>query len=1090
MRNKQLSAGNTCWFGKAGQLPRKGILLLIMGLIVCSVYGMVPTGSGDISAAGRNKADLFAHELQNIGKSALVQETREIKGTVYDNNGQPLPGVTVLEKGTTNGTFTDNNGKYSLKIISNTVSLVFSFVGMKTIEEPVNGRSVLDMVLLAEDIGLDEIVVVGYGEQKKVNLTGSVATVRNEDLVKVPSAANVSQILIGKAPGLLTKQSEGVPGADNTTLSIRGYDSPLVLVDGIEMAWNRLDPNDIESVSVLKDAAAAVYGARAGNGVILVTTKRGTARKPTITYSNGFTYQQPTVIPEFVSSWKYAELLREGEFNSGLSYTYSEDDVQKFMDGTDPSYVNTNWYNEIFVNWAPMQTHNLSASGGNEKIKFFMSLGYLNQASTFRSGDMNFDRYNIRSNVDAQITDRLSASIDISFRNEERILPESSFSDTDALSTIWTDLKLARPVWPAHLPDDNLGGAYCGFTTRSPLAQTYSDKTGFEIQRRQYITGRINLKYKIPVIDGLEANAGLNYTTNNYYNKTLNKPFEVLSYDYNTGEYISWGENGSSSLNELFSKYVQLFPTLSLNYNRTFGDHSFQGLLLAEWISTDYINLTAGRVNLLSSEVPYLFSGSPDNITNNGSETQTGRISYVGRGNYNYKGKYLLEGTFRYDASHKFPAASRWGFFPSVSAGWRISEEPFMKDNLPWVDNLKLRASFSQSGDDNVTAFKYLTGYEIQGASTDVYVFGSDAYRLIESTGMPNENITWLTMTSYNLGMDARFLDGLVGFEFDIFYRKTEGIFGQPLSSYPSTFGATLPQMNINTNDDRGFELVINHRNRIGNDFTYSVSGSFSIAREKYVYYSESPYNDPDEIRIYQNTGHYTNRWIGYRSDGIFMTQEEIDNYPINQDEAGNTTLRPGDIRYIDLNDDGIINWRDQTEIGYGSFPDMSFGMELQADYKGITLSALFQGASMFNINITDQYRDPLTNWGTPYEFQYKYRWQPDLTNPDVNINPDAILPAILGDGTGNSTNNKKTSDFWLQDATYLRLKNLNLSYELPGKWISKAGVQALSVYVAGSNLITFSKLGIYKKSLDPEGSGLKYYPPLKTFSFGVNITL
>lgn len=714
-----------------------------------------------------------------------------------------------------------------------------------------------------------------------------------------------------------------------------------------------------------------------------------------------------------------------------------------------------------------------------------MTVGYLDQSSIYRSGDLSFNRYNARSNVDAQITDRLSASLDMSFRNEIRHAPQTS------LDNIWINLKTALPVWSASLPDPTRGGAYSGFLERSPVAQTVSDLTGFNDDIQRYFTGKISLKYKVPGIKGLEANAALNYSINNKYNKIQDKPFEVLTYDHANQQYISWGTNGANSLSETSSQYTQLYPLVSLSYDRNFGNHSVRGFLLAEGIDTDYFFMSAGRVDLLSTEVPYLFAGSPDNLTNNGGATETGRISYVGRANYSYKEKYLLEGTFRFDASHKFPEDSRWGFFPSISAGWRVSEEPFIKTNAAWIDNLKLRASYSKSGNDNVEAFKYLTGYEILTATSSVYVFGSDVYRLIRSTGLPNPDITWLDMTNYNVGLDGTFMQGLLGFEFDLFYRVTDNIFGEPLKSYPSTFGATLPQLNLNSTDDRGFELTLTHRNKIGNNFSYNVAGSVSLAREKYRRWSESPYEDPDEIRIYQKTGKYTNRWIGYKSDGIFMSQEEIDNHPINQDQAGNTTLRPGDIKYIDLNNDEIIDWRDQDVIGYGTFPDLTYGLNVQMQYKGFSVSALFQGASLFNSMIADVLRIPLQNLGNPSDFHYKYRWQPDPENPDVNINPNAKLPAILGDGTGTSTNNNKASDFWLQDASYLRLKNFNIGYSLPRKLINRIGFQDVNVNVAGSNLFTFSKLGIYKKSLDPEATDTqKFYPPVKTISFGLNVTL
>jgi len=1020
--------------------------------------------------------------------SILSAQPRTITGTVTSEPGQPLIGVSVRVLGTTVGTITDQNGNYSLEVPADAETLEFTFVGMETRDVPIGDRTTINVTLEESLLDLDEVVIVGYAAQRKVNLTGSVATIESDEISEVPTP-NVSQALTGKAPGLFTRQNQGVPGNDFTQLSIRGYDAPLVLVDGIETDWTRLDPNEISSISILKDAAAAIYGARAGNGVILITTKRGSMDKPSITYTGNVSFQEPTILPQWVNSADYAELLREGEFNQDLEYTFTEEDVQKFREGNDPDYPNTNWHEEAFRHWAPMHTHNLGVQGGNEKVRYFISAGYLDQGSLYESGDLNFNRYNIRSNLDVDITENLIASMDVGYRMELRDQPETD------LGTNWTDLNLARPNYAPRLPDPSLGAAYAGFNVRTPVAQTEKRYTGFIDDRREFINGKINLAYNIPSIEGLQVNARLNYLFSNTYVKTQDKPFEVLEYINESDTYNSLGVNGVNALAEESSRYTQFYPMVTLNYERTFGDHFVSGLFLGEWINTERIYYSAGKKDLLSLDLPYLFAGSPDNVTANGYTTETGRISYAGRLNYNFKGKYLLEGTFRYDASHKFPEDSRWGFFPSVSAGWRLSDESFMS-GLASLDNLKLRVSYSQAGLDEVEAFKYLTGYNIRTGiynevpdGTELYVFGSDAYRLITSTGLPNPDITWLTMTSYNVGLDGSLWRGLLGFEVDFFYRITENIFGQPLESYPSTFGAILPELNLNSTDDRGFEIMLTHRNNVSSDFHYSIRGSFSLARERYRDWSEPEYDDEDEIRIFKLEGNYTNRRIGYLSDGIFMTQAEIDGHPIDQDQTGNTTLMPGDIKYKDLNDDGVIDWRDQDEIGYSGFPDISYGLQLMADYKGLRLSALLQGASMF-----DMYNEihPFVNFSKPWDFHQKYRWQPDPNNPDVNINPDAQLPALLGDGVGRNPNNELTSDFWVQSATYLRLKEISLSYSLPGNWMRSAGIQNLQVILSGTNLITISGMGIFKNSIDPEAvsnSG-RFYPPVKTISIGLKLTI
>ena len=370
------------------------------------------------------------------------------------------------------------------------------------------------------------------------------------------------------------------------------------------------------------------------------------------------------------------------------------------------------------------------------------------------------------------------------------------------------------------------------------------------------------------------------------------------------------------------------------------------------------------------------------------------------------------------------------------------------------------------------------------------YIFGQTLGTSIRTTGLANPNITWETMTIYNAGLDISLWQRLLGMEFDVFYRKREGILANPVKSYPGTFGAPLPMQNLNSQDDRGFELALTHYNSIG-DIKYSIRGNVSYARSKWIHHEESEYTDPDEIRIYKQSGKWTNRWIGYVSDGIFMNQEEIDNLPYDQDQNGNTTLKPGDIKYVDINHDSIIDWRDQRVIGYGSTPDIMFGLNINVSYKGLYMNVLFQGAGMFNMYITGAARMPFSNESIPLEYQYKYRWTPSPDNPGENINPHAKLPAVTTAGTDN--NNLKVSDFWLQNNTYLRLKSLNVGYSLPAQWITKVGLEKLGLYISGTNLLTFSKLGIYKKSFDPEGPSnqdTRQYPPVKTVTIGVNITL
>ncbi len=1035
----------------------------------------------DQALAGTDLTYSVVDKIIVIRPKELTQALKTVTGTVTSENGEPLPGVTVVVKGTQKGTISGPDGKYSLDVPDNAV-LVFSFVGFETQEIPVADKTVIDIVLKEEAIGLQEVIAVGYGTQKKINLTGAVASVKSTELAEAP-AANTTQLLTGRVAGLITKQNTGIPGGDDPVISIRGFGNPLVLVDGIQMDFSRIDPNEIESISVLKDASAAIYGSRAGNGVILVTTKRGDIGKSVIKYNGTFNFQQPTVLPEWVGAAKWSELLREAELNDGLPPTFSEEDVAKYKEGTDPAYQSYDWIGTVTKKWTPMQQHNLSVNGGTKKIRYFTSLGMTNQSSMYRSNDLNYKRVNMRTNVDFNVTKNLSFATDIYYRNQ---FIEGTPNST---SSIWNSLRTAKPIYPVILPDPTRA-AYSGFLQRSPYAETMQSFAGFTNNYYNFISGRIELKYKLPWISGLDVSGVFNFFYKDIYTKRMQKEFPIWEYDMNSETYIQQGVNGRNYLTESVSRSRQLLPRLKINYSNTFNNvHTIKALLVGELIDDRGSYLSAERKDLLSYEVPYMFAGSEENKDNYSSGSQGGRASLAGRVNYDFKGKYLAEATFRYDASSKYPEDTRWGFFPGVSLGWRISEESFIKDHTSAIDNLKLRLSYGQIGNDRAGGqYEYLTGYVIMPNS--MYIFGNTLGTSIRSTGLANPDITWETMTIYNAGMDVALWKRLVGMEVDVFYRKRAGILAYPVKSFPSTFGAPLPMQNLNSQDDRGFELVLTHYNKIG-DFTYSVRGNFSYARSKWIHYEESEYTDPDEIRIYKKSGKWTNRWIGYVSNGIFMSQDEIDNLTVDQDQHGNTTLRPGDIRYVDLNNDSIIDWHDQKIIGYGPDPDIIFGLTLNVEYKGIYVNALFQGASMFNMLLTGAARAPFSNESIPLEYHYKYRWTPNPDNPGENINPNAKLPAVSTSGAGN--NNNKVSDFWLQDNTYLRLKSLNVGYSLPAKWISPIGLKQLNIYLSGTNLLTFSKLGIYKKSFDPEGpryQDTRIYPPVKTVTFGVNITL
>ncbi|NCP83757.1 MAG: TonB-dependent receptor [Bacteroidetes bacterium] len=1008
----------------------------------------------------------------------VSKQVKRVTGLVIDGiDGLPLIGANIIVKGTFVGTVSDINGKFTLNVPEKKDTLIISFLGYNTLEVGIDGKDYIKATLNPRQIVGEDVVVIGYGTTTKKNLTGSVSQVTSEKLTQV-TVSNPTDLLAGRVPGLITKSNTGLPGQGGSSLRIRGYSDPLILVDGIQMDFSSIDPNDIASISVLKDASAAIYGARAGNGVILVTTKRGESGNARIKIRSDVSYQAPTQLITPVNAAQFAEMWREGQINSGVNETFTLDEIRKYQIDT-AGYHSYNWYDAAFREWAPMQSFNASVSGGSKDISYFLSVGQLNQESAFKSGDYNYSRYNIRSNLDAKVNKYLGAYVNLSVRTE------NTDRTTANLDDVFGGLMRAQPRYNPINPDGS--PSYAGFGGVSPAALSNSKYSGITEENQDRIEGAIGSKLTVPSIEGMEAEARLNFRYTGSSSWISSKQFEVFEYIPEIDDYVVRGANGLNrvSRNEYQDRWLN--PTVSLRYDRAFENHRISGLALAEYITSERKGFSASRLNPISPDLPYLFASDAEAIDNNDSWTESARMSYVGRAQYSYQNRYRLEATLRADATHKFSPDSRWGYFPSISGSWSINNEPFFKVDA--IDELRLRVSYSKTGqDDGVAAFRYMSEYFIRD---DYFMFGDVIQRIIREQGLPNPNVTWLEMTSYNIGLNVGLFNGILDAEFNLFSRLTDNIFGTSLDQFPSTFGATLPPLNINARENNGFELELNHTRRLG-DFKYSVGGNLAYSREKYVRWAEPEYEDEDEARLFKREGNYVNRYIGYKSDGIFMSQEEIDNYAVNQDGLGNSTLRPGDVKYKDLNGDGEVNFRDQTDIGRGAFPDMSFGFNVDLEYKGLSVSALFQGASMFNLDVVGRSRGAFDNEGVPHFYQYEYRWQPDPDNPSVNINPNAQLPAITNPGVGANINNSLSSDFWLQDGTYLRLKNLNISYRIPQQFVQRVGIHSLSLFVSGTNLMTWDRLGIYSGSFDPEipTTTRGAYPTIKTITFGFNLEI
>ncbi|WP_289006826.1 TonB-dependent receptor [uncultured Parabacteroides sp.] len=999
-----------------------------------------------------------------------IQQGKNITGIVKDANGEPIIGANVVEKGTTNGTITDMEGRFSLNVASN-ATLIVSYIGYASTEVAVKEQSSVNVILKEDSEALEEVVVVGYGTQKKSTLTGAVSSVKSEQLTVSP-VGNVTNSLTGKLPGLITKQTSGLPGSDAAKLSIRGFGDALVIVDGVEGSMSNLDANQIENVTILKDGAASIYGARAGNGVILVTTKRGVNQKPTITVNASYTMQGVTNLAKKASSGEWTQMLREEHLQSGKpeeSAPFTADAVAKYFAGNDPAYPSFDWYDTVFRKWAPQHNENVSIRGGSEKIKYYGLFGYQNQQTMVRKNGGDYSRYNLQSNIDAYITDRLKLSIDLS-----AIYDKGKFTGRglSGAGSVWQDYYNTQP-WYMPAFSDPSKNPYGGIDIGSVALSSNMDIWGYSLTKNKDLRGTATLEYDFPFIEGLKIKGTVSYMDWESYGKNFSKPYKFYTYNQAADLYTLAGERGGQAqLSESVKFNRQLTQQYSLNYDRTFNAvHHITALALFESIDQSGNDFWASREKFMTSAIDQLYAGSDEGKNNSGSAYEMGRMSFVGRVNYSYADKYLVDFILRADASANFPKGDRWGYFPSISVGWVLSKENFMAQ-CSSVDQLKLRLSYGSSGYDykqtsDIRNYQYLAGYNIGG----VYQWGDGFVKGLSPTSLANPLITWEEMKIYNAGVDFSFFNRAIYGSFEGFYRDRSGILATRAKSLPGTFGASSPLENINSSNDRGFELSLGTSNSKG-DFSYDISANLSWARAKWDHYEETNYSDPDQIRINKKSGYWTDREFGYVSDGLFTSQEEINALPYSYAELGgnNATLRPGDVKYKDINNDGVLDWRDQKEIGKGDTPHWFYGLSGFFSYRNFDLEAVFQGAAGYSAKVNGNMKTKRT---------YDVRWT------EASNDPNALEPRL-----GGASSNGWASDYWLKSVAYLRLKNIALGYTIPKKLTEAANIERLRLYISATNLFTLSSVSEY--NIDPEvpsGSADQYYPQQRTISFGVNLS-
>lgn len=1004
----------------------------------------------------------------------FAQQKINVTGKVFTENNIPLAGVSINVKETLVGTTTDANGKFSIQV-NKGATIVLSFVGYEEKIIKVNNEKSVGNIQMASATGsLGEVVVVGYGKQKKVNLTGSFATVTNKDLKTIPSS-NIVTGLAGRLPGLRVTQQTGEPGSYNTLFDIRGFGSPLIVIDGLvsdASTFARLNPDEIDQITVVKDASAAIYGVQAANGVILVTTRKGEIGKAKITYTGTFGIQTLNKVLPVGDAYTFALLTTENEINQGKSptgTTYSPDDLKKYQDGTNPS---TDWRALVANNHTIKTGHNVTISGGSDKMKYFASMGYLNEVGLWKSGDLNYKKYNMRLNVTSKITDNLESEINISGVLDPKNEPMMGVGNA-LFST-----GLQNPATPVYT-NNNPKYLNIAVSAEHPLGLTNAKIGGYSKTTNQNIQGNFQLNYKVPFVTGLTAKFMFGLDKQENFYRQWRKQFFMYTYDKVTDAYTnSLTANAPSNLFENYYSFLRTTLLGQINYQKTFLlKHAVKASLIYEERHDKNDNFNASKEFAIN--VDQFYAGLSSNQTvNSGGIGENRNQNIIGRLEYNFSSKYLFEFGFNRSGSSKFPPGKQWGFFPYTSAGWRISEENFFKKALPIVTNLKLRASIGKLGDDAASSFQFVSGYDYPSRR---YVFNNQVVPGLGFRDIPNPNITWYTVTSKNVGLDIALKNNLIYAQFDLFQRDRAGLLGSRLLSIPSTVGASLPEENLNKDMTRGFELVLGHASSIGN-FKYDMSANVTYTRGQPTYTERASDGNSYLNWRNNNTNRFNNISWGYKYIGQFQNQAEIISSSV-QDNLGNSTLNPGDLKYEDVNKDGIIDDMDVVPIGRSTVRDMNFGLNFRGSFKEFDISFLFQGAAYANYSYTGTLQEPLLLGRNTHQL-FLDRWHRE----DVyNVNSPWV-PGRYPSTNTNSASNIFPSKFWNPDASYLRLKQVEIGYTLKKSWAAKAHIENLRIYATGFNLLTWTKV----KFVDPELSNDNWnseYPITGIYNFGISLT-
>ena len=1006
-----------------------------------------------------------------------------VSGTIVDKNKVPVIGAAVVDQKTGKGTVTDVAGIFAIQATPGDVFVVSS-IGYENVTFTVESdRKVYDLMMAENSLLLDELVVVGYAVQKKTTLSGSVSSVANRDIITTKNE-NVQNMLTGKVSGLRVVQNTSEPGQFNTSMDIRGFGAPLVIIDGVQRGnMARLDSEDIESISVLKDASAAIYGVQAANGVILITTKKGRKSDALISYNGSVTFQRPSNFPKLTGAVDWMTLYNERSAhnvdNQGV-VSYPDATIDEYRTGVKKS---TDWLSAVYRDVAPQTQHNLNVNGGNDRITYYASIGYQYQGSFLQTDAINYEKYTLRSNISAKISKNLQFDLNLAGTLDERDQP--TYGAWDIVRGAWLMQPMDR-VW--YDEDAAMYWQPTNGGLQNPVAMMQTDLVGKNANKSKWAQTNATLRYDVPFVPGLYVKGMYSYDTTIQDIKQYSRAYHLYTAG---GAEVTWLRQTQADY-KVQRNYYSTDHTMwqaQVGYDRTFGKHTVSAFALYEDTHNKGDNFLASRQLLLP--IQQLFAGivtdqEGTQSASSGALYDYSRNSYVGRLNYNYAEKYMAELAFRYDGSSRFPEKSRWGFFPSGSVAWRIGQEKFWKNSsLNFINEFKIRASYGVMGDDSVLDYQFITGYTYPAAGSAVGLPAGSVFdgQFVNSTtdkGIANTGITWYTVETTNLGVDLEAWDGLLGFSADVFRRYRKGLLATRLGSLPGSVGASLPQENLNSDMNQGFEFEISHINNIG-DFYYQVKGNWSFTRSKMVYQERAEQGNSYLNWRNGTNNRYNSIWWGYGAAGRIESWDEIYHNPVY---IGRGTVL-GDYEYEDWNGDGMINDLDVHPIALqGNVPLVNFGLTLSGQWKGFDLSILFQGASRRYVTPGEFMYQPL--WAdTNAITQFLDRWHPST----VGANPyDPATTWTKGHYAMTGTSPTQNSMHNIQNAAYVRLKNLELGYSLPKKWLQSINMQGLRFYVSSYNLLTFSPL----KYQDPEflsTSDYGYnYPINKTVTFGVNV--